>query len=176
MAMVKPVIFQIAGYQNRGKTTLISRLITELQQVNLTVSVLKHHGHGGPPDLPEKDSARHFRAGAVASLVEGSGQIQLHGDLSGESSGHLQHLLQLLGLFETDVILIEGYKKEKFPKVVIVKYESDLELLNNLSNIRAIVCWTETLKTVESLRLELPVFSLDSQDFFDWIIAEIRNS
>lgn len=73
MAMVKePVIFQVSGYQNSGKTTLINKLISGLKEKGLSVITIKHHGHGGKPEAPEgKDSTSHIESGAAASLVEG---------------------------------------------------------------------------------------------------------
>jgi molybdopterin-guanine dinucleotide biosynthesis adapter protein len=173
--MVKPVVFQITGYQNSGKTTLISSLIKGLKQfANLEVAVLKHHGHGGTPSLPEKDSARHFETGAVASLVEGSGQIQLHARVPENQNGPLPQLIELLKNFGPDVILIEGYKKEKFPKTVIIKQESDLELLSIITNIRALVYWPDLANTLLNHRWDFPIFPLGSQAFFDWVINDIR--
>ena len=81
MALVKPFIFQVVGYQNRGKTTFITNIIKKLRAAKLETAVLKHHGHGGKPDHTGiKDSNKHFQAGAAASLVEGDGTIELLGN------------------------------------------------------------------------------------------------
>ena len=42
----------VAGYKNSGKTTLVSHWITLLADLGHRVAVLKHHGHGGAPELP----------------------------------------------------------------------------------------------------------------------------
>jgi molybdopterin-guanine dinucleotide biosynthesis protein B len=165
---VTPFIFQVVGYQNRGKTTFITKLIKKLHEENLETVVLKHHGHGGKPDPSGiKDSTMHFQAGAAASLVEGDGTIELLGDFKKEAT--IEELVQLLGIFHPDVILIEGYKQERFPKVILIKEESDLLLLNKLTNIQALVAWPDCLEQTQSIA-EVPVFPLDSHHFISWFL------
>lgn len=172
MALVTPFIFQIVGYQNRGKTTFITKLIKELRAENLETAVLKHHGHGGKPDHTgmKKDSTKHFQAGAAASLVEGDSSIELLGNF--KAGANLADLLQLLGMFHPDVILIEGYKQEDFPKVILVKEESDLQLLKQLSSIQAVVAWPACLEQAKCLA-EVPVFPLDSDGFGEWFLKTV---
>ncbi|WP_254052788.1 molybdopterin-guanine dinucleotide biosynthesis protein B [Bacillus sp. V59.32b] len=173
--MVKPFLFQITGYQNSGKTTVVIRLIEHLKRAGVTVSVLKHHGHGGEPDLPDKDSTRHFQAGAVAALVEGNGAIQLHASLTCEQKDSTEKLLEILHDFQPDVIVIEGYKYKPFPKALIIKQESDLELLNSLQNIQAVICWPEMMETVKLLDMGLPLFEINSDGFFNWFLEQKNN-
>jgi molybdopterin-guanine dinucleotide biosynthesis protein B len=40
-------ILQVVGYQNSGKTTLITKLIKMLKEMSYRVGTLKHHGHDG---------------------------------------------------------------------------------------------------------------------------------
>ncbi|MFJ7746432.1 molybdopterin-guanine dinucleotide biosynthesis protein B [Peribacillus sp. NPDC097295] len=167
-----PFIFQIVGYQNRGKTTFITKLIRNLKEEKLETAVLKHHGHGGKPDTDlKKDSTKHFQAGAAASLVEGDGSIELLGNF--KSGATLPDLLRLLGMFHPDVILIEGYKRENFPKVILIKENSDFELLKRLNNIQAVVAWPTCLEQARE-HAEVPVFPLDSDDFIEWFIHKFN--
>jgi molybdopterin-guanine dinucleotide biosynthesis protein B len=171
MALVKPFIFQVVGYQNRGKTTFITNIIEKLRAVKLETAILKHHGHGGKPDITGmKDSHKHFQSGAAASLVEGDGTIELLGNFKGEAP--IAELIQLLGLFLPDVILIEGYKQEDFPKVIIIKEESDLLLLERLTNVKAAVAWPECLERTRN-HASVPVFPLDSDQFIPWFLKQI---
>ncbi|MDM5296439.1 molybdopterin-guanine dinucleotide biosynthesis protein B [Peribacillus simplex] len=171
MALVKPFIFQVVGYQNRGKTTFITNIIEKLRAVKLETAILKHHGHGGKPDITGmKDSHKHFQAGAAASLVEGDGTIELLSNFKGEAP--IAELIQLLGLFLPDVILIEGYKQEDFPKVIIIKEESDLLLLERLTNVKAAVAWPECLERTRDYA-SVPVFPLDSDQFIPWFLKQI---
>ena len=171
MALVKPFIFQVVGYQNRGKTTFITNLIQKLREAKLETAVLKHHGHGGKPDVTgTKDSNKHFLAGAAASLVEGDGTIELLGNFKGRAP--ITELIQLLSLFLPDVILIEGYKQEDFPKVILIKEESDLPLLERLTNVKAAVAWPECLERARN-HASVPVFPLDSDQFITWFLEQI---
>ncbi|MBK5444778.1 MULTISPECIES: molybdopterin-guanine dinucleotide biosynthesis protein B [unclassified Peribacillus] len=171
MALVKPFIFQVVGYQNRGKTTFITNIIEKLRAVNLETAVLKHHGHGGKPDHTSiKDSTKHFQAGAAASLVEGDGTIELLGNFRNGTS--IAELIQFLALFHPDVILIEGYKQEDFPKVILIKEENDLLLLKQLNNIKAIIAWPDCLEQSMS-NASVPVFPLNSDHFISWFLEQI---
>lgn len=135
-------IFQICGYQNSGKTTLLSSIITALKERNVKAAVLKHHGHGGSLTVREnqKDSEQYIQAGAVASLAEGQGHIQL---LANIAEFDLDQQIRFISFFKPDIILIEGYKYENFPKIVLLKNREDLTLLNDLTNIKAAVYWEE---------------------------------
>lgn len=171
MALVKPFIFQVVGYQNRGKTTFITNIIEKLRKAKLETAVLKHHGHGGKPDVNGmKDSNKHFQAGAAASLVEGDGTIELLGNFNGKAP--ITELIQLLCLFLPDVILIEGYKQEDFPKVILIKEESDLVLLERLTNVKAAVAWPACLERTRN-HASVPVFPLDSDSFIKWFLEQI---
>ena len=55
--MVNTTVFQIVGFKNSGKTTLIKNLIHLLTDQQIEVAVLKHHGHGGIPDIGENQNA-----------------------------------------------------------------------------------------------------------------------
>lgn len=167
MAMVDATIFQIVGYQNSGKTTFIKRLISQLQQSNLSIVTLKHHGHGGKPDFQEeKDSHQHLKAGAVASLVEGAGHLLVHAE---KSSWSLEEKLQLLSYFRPDLILIEGHKKERYPKAVLIRNRADVELLQKLDNIRVIFYWDEKLLEASKNVADIKRFSIEDPVGYEWV-------
>ncbi|WP_160724674.1 molybdopterin-guanine dinucleotide biosynthesis protein B [Bacillus sp. USDA818B3_A] len=163
MALVEPFVFQVAGYQNSGKTTLINQLIESLSNRGIKTVTIKHHGHGGKPDVTEqKDSASHIRSGAIASLVEGSGRVVLQAD---NQELTLEGQIGLLKFFQPDVIIVEGYKKENYPKLVIVKGKDDLQLIKSLTQICTMVYWDK-----EVIRDHLyPSFSIkDKEGIINW--------
>ncbi len=47
-------ILQIVGYQNSGKTTLVEKVVYALAEQNMKVATIKHHGHGGFPEVAQK--------------------------------------------------------------------------------------------------------------------------
>ncbi|WP_088011136.1 molybdopterin-guanine dinucleotide biosynthesis protein B [Gottfriedia acidiceleris] len=166
----KHSIIQIVGYQNSGKTTLTEKLIKQANHQGLLAATIKHHGHGGAPDLEtnRKDSIRHLNAGAIVSSVEGDGVLQLR---TNSINWNLKKTIELYRFFSTDIIFIEGYKRESYPKVVLIRSEDDLDLLDLLSNIKCVISHVE----IEESRLkEYHYFLLeDEENYLDFLINEI---
>lgn len=168
MALVKPVLFQIAGYQNSGKTTLSLTLIKQLTSAGLKVATVKHHGHGGKPEVVEaKDSDKHMKAGAAVSLVEGGGRMIIQAE---NGPWSLSEEIDMLSFFKPDVILIEGYKNEPFPKAVILRDEKDLELVEKLQNIQVVLCRDPGLL---DLLKDIAPPVLNMEDGVNWILEGI---
>ncbi|MEK4565537.1 molybdopterin-guanine dinucleotide biosynthesis protein B [Alkalihalobacillus sp. FSL R5-0424] len=134
---IKPVIIQIVGFKNSGKTTLMNHLIQEAVNDKLKVGTIKHHGHGGVPDanLETKDSAKHFSHGATVSAVEGAGSLHLQANVP---EGDLNSSLRVFENWPLDLTLVEGYKQWPYPKMVLLRSEDDQSLLD-LTNIVAIL-------------------------------------
>lgn len=163
MAMVNPTIFQIVGFQNSGKTTLIKKVIGELANLGLTAVTIKHHGHDGKPDFQEeKDSYQHLQAGALATLVEGDGHLLLQSE---KNQWSLEEKIHLLSFFQPNVILIEGHKHESFPKGVLIRNKEDLALLDELDNIKFVFYWEQLEIKCERIQ----VFSINDEDGPRWI-------
>lgn len=162
---------QIVGFKNSGKTTLTENLILAALQLGFRTSAIKHHGHGGAPDLPPPttDASRFFQAGAASSIVVG-GEIVLLQVAQQQESDRIDDLNTLIRYTETyatpDLILVEGFKDERYPKIVLVRSLEDWTSLRLLSNIEVIVTVNEELSaevkaTQEHAdgRSKLPVFS-----------------
>ncbi|AXI01009.1 molybdopterin-guanine dinucleotide biosynthesis protein B [Sporosarcina sp. PTS2304] len=132
----------VVGYKNSGKTTLITHWITLLQEWGFEVAVLKHHGHGGLPELPpaHTDTMQFLAAGAVSTVVAGGGMIQL----MQQKERSFQELKALAASNRPDVLLIEGYKQEIGEKIVLIRNEEDREQLQTLRGVLH-VARTETL-------------------------------
>lgn len=110
-------VFCIVGPSRSGKTTLIEQLIPELKRHGLKVAVVKHTHHQAALDTPGKDTWRHMQAGAdtVALAVPGGYSI-----LTARKGPY--GLCSLLNDFpkDIDLVLVEGFKKEAFPKMEVV--------------------------------------------------------
>lgn len=173
MAMVKPVLFQLVGYQNSGKTTTMYEVIHRLSTKGYKIVTIKHHGHGGKPDMVEnKDSARHVNAGALASIIEGEGRVLLQAEKPNWSLAEQIHLASALS---PDTILIEGHKHEVFPKGVLLRDEGDLHLLKELTNIKIILCRQPELANMLQRDLPYPVYS-EVEGFYSWIIKYVETT
>ncbi|MBQ0138062.1 MAG: molybdopterin-guanine dinucleotide biosynthesis protein B [Kurthia sp.] len=163
-------ILQVVGYQNSGKTTLMEQLITWMKNDGYSVATIKHHGHGGTPTIDEsKDSARHEKAGADLSAVEGDGMLRLN---IRKDSWSLPEILSIYEKLAIDIVLVEGYKKEKFPKIVLVRTEEDFSLVEKLDNILCVLYWPDFTGKKTS---RYPAFSMnDSIGFLAFIGEEMR--
>lgn len=135
--MVKPFVLQIAGFHNSGKTTFLQKLLSELKGKGFHTVTIKHHGHGGKPDIVQNtDSARHVSSGAMASLVEGGGRMILQAE---SLEWSLREKIELMSWFHPDFIIIEGHKHEDYPKVVFIRNKEDMSLLRQLTNIQLVL-------------------------------------
>jgi len=173
MAMVEPVLFQLVGYQNSGKTTAMYEVIHRLSTKGFKIVTIKHHGHGGKPDMVEnKDSARHVDAGALASLIEGEGRVLLQAE---KADWCLAEQLQLASALSPDTILIEGHKHEVFPKGVLLRDEGDLHLLKELTNIKIILCRQPEMANMLQRDLPFPVYS-EVEGFYSWIVKYVETA
>lgn len=156
--MVK--LIQICGYSNSGKTTLVNKLVNKFSKENKRIFTIKHHGHGTKPSIVEnKDSSSHINNGAVGSLVEGDGRILLQLE---DGVKTLDQQIQMATFFNPDLILIEGHKRESYPKVVIIKKQEELQLIQNLTNIKLVIVWEEYFK--ELINETIKVVSIKQEE------------
>jgi molybdopterin-guanine dinucleotide biosynthesis protein B len=111
-------ILAIVGRKGVGKTTLIERLVPELNARRLRVGTVKRPPHGFEFDIPGKDSYRHFHAGVHASLVYGHGTLAAVRRLDGEPG-----VTQLIEehLADCDLVLVEGHKASLLPKIEVFR-------------------------------------------------------
>ena len=76
-------VIGFAGWSGAGKTTLIVRLIPELNRRGFSVSTIKHAHHNFDLDQPGKDSYEHRLAGAEEVLVASANRVALMRELRG---------------------------------------------------------------------------------------------
>jgi molybdopterin-guanine dinucleotide biosynthesis adapter protein len=138
-------VFQVVGFKNSGKTSLLSDLIAYGTDRGEKVAAIKHHSQDEPLKVVhyDTDSYRLHESGAFMTGVDSPRRFQLeltHGD-----DLPLKSLVSIYQHFSPDLIAIEGYIHEHFPKAVIIKRESDLHLLRDLFNIQLVICWDERM-------------------------------
>lgn len=120
-----PPIVSIVGNSGSGKTTFIEKLIPEIIRHGLRVGTIKHDVHGFEMDKPGKDSWRHKQAGASTTVISSPSKIGMVMDVDYDHKPD-----ELLSLFSNmDIILTEGYKWEKYPKLEIFRPEITKEPL-----------------------------------------------
>ena len=110
-------VIGLAGWSGAGKTTLVLRLIPELERRGYSVSTLKHAHHDFDIDKPGKDSFEHRAAGAREVLVASANRLALMRELRGAPEPSLADLLRMLA--PVDIVLIEGFKREAHAKIEV---------------------------------------------------------
>jgi molybdopterin-guanine dinucleotide biosynthesis protein B len=149
-------VFGFAGYSGSGKTTMIEQIIPRLVLAGLRVSLIKHAHHDFDIDRPGKDSYRHREAGASEVLVSSGHRWVLMHELRGAPEPTLEE--QLTRFSPCDLVIVEGYKKEPYPKIEIHRRATGKPLLHPDDASVAAVASDERLETA------LPQFGLEDYD------------
>ncbi|MGR3520054.1 MAG: molybdopterin-guanine dinucleotide biosynthesis protein B [Roseovarius sp.] len=159
-------LYGVTGWKNAGKTGLMERLVTEITARGYSVSTIKHAHHSFDVNHPGKDSHRHRVAGATEVLLASRNRFALMHEMRGEEEPALEALLQKLS--PVDLVLIEGYKRDRHPKVEAFRAETGNAM---------IATDDPTIRAVASdvpLDLDRPVFDLDDTGgIADFILAEV---
>ena len=130
-------IFGFAGWSGSGKTTLIEQLIPRFVKRGLRVSLIKHAHHTFDVDQPGKDSYRHRHAGCSEVLITSSRRWALMHELRGAGEPPLAEHVKRIS--PCDLLLVEGFKRERIPKLEVHRAEVGEPLLHpHDSNIVAI--------------------------------------
>jgi molybdopterin-guanine dinucleotide biosynthesis protein B len=112
-------VLGIVGWSGSGKTTLLTRLIPLLVSRGLRIATLKHAHHAFDVDQPGKDSYEHRKAGASEVIVSSARRwVQMHEVGAGAEATLAEHLQRLS---PCDLVLIEGYKSERHPKLEVFR-------------------------------------------------------
>lgn len=120
-------IWGVVGWKNSGKTGLMERLVSEFVARGVRVSTLKHAHHTFDVDHAGKDSHRHRIAGATEVLLASRNRWALMHELRDEEEESLEALLKQLS--PVDLVLIEGYKRDKHPKIEAHRAETGNALI-----------------------------------------------
>ena len=110
-------IFGLAGWSGAGKTTLMEKLIRDVDRRGFSVSTIKHTHHAVDIDRPGKDSFRHREAGAVEVLVASSSRWALMHELRGADEPPVEELIR--HMTKVDLLIIEGFKSHAHPKLEV---------------------------------------------------------
>ena len=112
-------IIGLAGWSGAGKTTLVAKILPRILGRGLRVSTVKHAHHSFDMDQPRKDSHTHRLAGATEVLVSSASRWALVHELRGDREPALGALLAKLT--PVDLVLVEGFKRGRHPKIEIYR-------------------------------------------------------
>jgi molybdopterin-guanine dinucleotide biosynthesis protein B len=106
-----------AAFSGTGKTTLLTQLIPLFKQRGVRVGLIKHSHHDFAVDRPGKDSYRLRAAGASPVMLVSKYRRAVITELDGEREPRLEEQLSFLDRSQLDLILVEGFRHERFPKI-----------------------------------------------------------
>jgi len=129
-------IVSIVGKSQSGKTVLMEQLIVEFKRRGYKVAALKHSRGGMEIDRPGKDSWRFTQAGSDAVLVSSPDKLAFIKNLNHDLS--IEEIMPIVGL-EFDLVLAEGFRKSKIPKIEVHKKGLGDDLLCSPDELSAIV-------------------------------------
>jgi molybdopterin-guanine dinucleotide biosynthesis protein MobB len=130
-----------AAFSGTGKTTLLEQLIPLLAKQGLNIALVKHSHHDIEMDKPGKDSYRLRKAGASQVVLAGTHRSICFHEHKQAHDSQLTEQLALLNTQDLDLVLVEGYREQPFPKIEL--HRSELQkpyLYLKDPNIVALVC------------------------------------
>lgn len=130
-----PVVLLVTGAHESGKTTVAVKLIEALVKEGLSVGSLKHTDHEYETDVPGKDSQRHKIAGAEPAVLvagrrtavhRGPSEISASDPRAGAAGAREAPALSVFlegeyGLGACDVLVVEGFRGEAYPKIEVCR-------------------------------------------------------
>ena len=146
-------IITFVGKSGTGKTTLLEQLIPMLKARGLRLAVLKHDAHHFEMDKPGKDTYRFTAAGADVVTISNAEKFAMIEQPPEELS--LRDIISRLP--QVDLVLTEGYKKSRYPKIEIHWAALHRPLLADPDELLAIL----TDEPVDSPAPQLPLSDLN---------------
>jgi molybdopterin-guanine dinucleotide biosynthesis protein B len=170
--MVPVVLF--VGNSNSGKTYCIERIIPELKKKGYKVGAIKHAPDGFKLDYERRDSYRMTRAGADTVVISSPNKVGMIKSIDNEID--IETLRKQL-FKDVNILIVEGYKLDDFPKIAIFRNEIDYrELKKYREKLMAVLCDME-LDDVEKHIVDVPCFKKeDIEEITSFIIKKLIKS
>ncbi|MCB4205453.1 molybdopterin-guanine dinucleotide biosynthesis protein B [Deferribacterales bacterium Es71-Z0220] len=119
-------IICFVGASDCGKTTLLEKVISVLRNRGYKVGIIKNDTHGFEIDKEGKDTYRLKQAGANSVIISGPDKYAIISDADKFYS--LDDFAFYIG-DKTDIILTEGFKSSKKPKIELFLDGTSTEIL-----------------------------------------------
>lgn len=161
------------AYSGTGKTTLLTKLIPLLKKRGLRIGVIKHAHHKFDIDHPGKDSYEFRHAGAEQVAVASKNRIAwIKEQQNNNHEPVLSDALAVLDITNLDLVLVEGFKKESFPKIELHRPILGKPLMC-VDDKNIIALATDSNLTVTGAPNQLDLNNVN--EIVDFIIAYIKN-
>ncbi len=141
----------IVGKSGAGKTHVVEMLVAGLENRGYRVGTVKHSAHGFDLDQPGKDSWQHAQAGSDAVVISSPQKLALIRKVDHDNT--LAELSRFIGP-DFDIILTEGFKQDKAPKIEVHRKEQGTDLICEGEELLAVV-------TDEQLERNIPQYAPD---------------
>lgn len=128
-------IVSFIGWHDSGKTTLASKVVTELKTLGYRVAVIKHSSESNIAfDTPDTDTYKHKLAGADAVMLVAPDQVVLQSGPTELSLTTLAHRY----FPDVDVVIGEGFKRERKVAKIEVFCNTDQRLRDEVHGVIAV--------------------------------------
>ena len=121
-----PLVSVVAEKRKTGKTTVVTRLVNELEQIGFSVGVVKSDKHGFHMDYEGTDTDLAMKAGATAVAIAGPTETAIR--IRTEKQSNLYDLVQQLPV---DIAILETRSQGIFPIVEVTRAGYTESLISN---------------------------------------------
>lgn len=156
-----PPIISVVGKSQSGKTTLVEKLIPEFKKRGYRIGTVKHAHHQFDMDKEGKDSWRHKAAGSETVVIVSPGKISMVKDENFEGIELLERYFEGM-----DLVITEGFKQEKMPKIEVCRAARNKEPLCRDDN--TLIALVTDIKT----NIDVPTFGLEEIEALADLIEE----
>jgi len=127
-----PTDIPVLGFAARsgtGKTTLLTYVIPRLKTAGLRIGLIKNTHHDVDIDKPGKDSYRLRKAGGTPVVLVSTHRRAVITEIESDDEPLLSDQLSVFSKLTTDLIVVEGFKHESFPKIELHRKELSMPFL-----------------------------------------------
>lgn len=152
-----PLISVVAEKRKTGKTTVVTRLVNELEQIGFSVGVVKSDKHGFHMDYEGTDTDLAMKAGATAVAIAGPTETAIR--IRTEKQSNLYDLVQQLPV---DIAILETRSQGIFPIVEVTRegyteslISSEIERVGTIEVTDLDQCISELVCRIQSMMRNL---------------------
>ena len=138
-----PLISVVASKRKTGKTTVVTRLVSELQQAGFSVGVVKSDKHGFQMDHEGTDTDLSYRAGADAVAIAGPNETAIR--IRTKEQSNLYEISQFMPV---DIVILETRSQGIAPIIEVTQEGHTEELISDA---------TDRVATIEISKLDRDV-------------------
>ena len=152
-----PLVSVVAEKRKTGKTTVVTRLVNELEQIGFSVGVVKSDKHGFHMDYEGTDTDLAMKAGATAVAIAGPTETAIR--IRTEKQSNLYDLVQQLPV---DIAILETRSQGIFPIVEVTRegyteslISSDIERVETIEVTELDQCLPALVCRIQSMMRNL---------------------